>query len=50
VRYAAAVLVILLSLYAGSRVYGNLETRDQVPAACQLMGGKWGIWSGWDCY
>lgn len=49
-RFLATALILVFCLYATGRVFLNCEARGQAPAACQLMGGHWGIWSGWDCY
>ena len=44
------ILVALGLVYGLLRVYVNWETRTDPPAACQFMGGHWGIWDGWQCY
>ena len=47
------VLVILavaaLLLWAGYHVLEAEVTKGTPPAACQLLGGTWDIWSGWRC-
>lgn len=44
----AAVLVILL-LWALAHVYSAEHTKNNPPAACQLLGGTWDPWHGWQC-
>ncbi len=53
-RSAATVLLIFVVIavvlgFVGYRVLGNLETRNNPPASCQLFGGSWSWWSGWHC-
>lgn len=41
--------LFMVFIWAGLHVMQNIDARDYPPAACQLFGGHWGIWSGWSC-
>lgn len=43
-----AILLALIVL-GGLWVIHNELARSNPPAACQLFGGQWSIWSGWRC-
>lgn len=49
IRLAAFALALALLVYGQLRIYGNVIARESPPAACQLLGGTWGIWDGWRC-
>jgi hypothetical protein len=41
--------VILLAAYGVIRITTNEAAKNNPPAACQLLGGTWNIWNGWQC-
>jgi hypothetical protein len=45
-RPLVAVILVLAVVYCWFRVESN-ESAE--PAACQLLGGQWTLWSGWRC-
>lgn len=48
-RQIVAAGVILAGLYGVFHVGMNMVHRGSPPPACQIWGGTWGIWSGWNC-
>jgi hypothetical protein len=42
-------LLILAALIAAWHVLPALAAKDTPPAACQLFGGEWNLWNGWNC-
>ena len=46
--FVATVLAVLLALGLW-HVYENYQSKDNPPASCQLLGGHWDIWNGWQC-
>jgi hypothetical protein len=48
-RTLAAGLVILFTLWVAFHVGAAELAKDNPPLACQLAGGTWSIWSGWQC-
>lgn len=44
------LVVLLLVIWAGYKVESNEAAKHSPPAACQLLGGHWSIWDGWQCY
>lgn len=42
-------LLAVLLVWGVLHVIGNVAARQDPPAACQIFGGHWGIWSGWSC-
>jgi hypothetical protein len=46
---AIVALLLLAALFIGGHVIPALQTQNTPPAACQLLGGHWSIWSGWNC-
>lgn len=47
---AVALVALVMVVYGYLRVSGNAAQRGNVPAACQLFGGHWSLWNGWQCY
>ena len=43
------LIVILLVIFAFLRLSGNEASKNNPPASCQLFGGHWTIWNGWQC-
>ena len=43
------VILIILLVLGGLRIIGNEMSRNNPPAACQVFGGQWSVWSGWRC-
>jgi hypothetical protein len=48
--FVMTLLMAAAVLYVSGRVWLNLSAHPYPPAACQLLGGTWGPWSGWRCY
>lgn len=48
-RLIAVTLVIGTIWFAGSHLENAQATRNDPPATCQLLGGSWNPWSGWNC-
>jgi len=48
-RQIIAAGLVLMAVYACLRMADNELHRSAPPPACQLLGGSWGIWSGWSC-
>jgi hypothetical protein len=44
-----AILIVVLGLYVGYRVYENEAARAYPPPACEVFGGSWSTWDGWRC-
>lgn len=44
----AAVAALILAIGAW-RIFNNEMARYNPPASCQLLGGSWSIWNGWQC-
>jgi hypothetical protein len=42
-------LAILAAVFIAWHVVPALAAKDNPPLACQLAGGHWSIWSGWQC-
>ena len=42
------VLVVLLTLGAVHLV-SNVLSRNDPPVSCQILGGSWSLWDGWQC-
>ncbi len=49
VAIVLGVVLVLLGLWAGYRVLHAEAVKGNPPAACQILGGQWSIWSGWQC-
>jgi hypothetical protein len=43
------IIIIVIAIAAGIHIYGNYQNRYNPPASCQLLGGHWDIWGGWQC-
>ena len=48
-RLITAVVVIVITLWIAWHPLHAQLTKGSPPAACQLWGGTWNIWSGWQC-
>lgn len=48
-RELAAGAVILFTLFVAFHVGGAEMAKSNPPLSCQLLGGTWNIWSGWQC-
>jgi hypothetical protein len=46
VLLVVAVVVVLEVVW---HVVPALAAKDSPPAACQLLGGQWSVWTGWTC-
>jgi len=44
------VLVALAVIFITGKIGDNMTYRNDPPAACQILGGHWNIWDGWQCY
>jgi hypothetical protein len=44
-----AGIAIIVGLWFAAHVMGAALTRDNPPAACQVLGGTWSAWNGWSC-
>lgn len=44
-----SVLIGLVIMWGVVHVVNAVGVRNDPPAACQLLGGSWNIWSGWSC-
>lgn len=44
-----ALVLVIAAVWAIFHVMGNLNAKPNPPAACQLWGGHWTLWSGWRC-
>jgi hypothetical protein len=42
-------VLLALALVIGYRIVPALLSAGSPPAACQLTGGHWSLWSGWRC-
>jgi hypothetical protein len=48
-RIVVAIVAVLVIAWAVLKIGDNEATRNSPPAACQLLGGHWNIWDGWQC-
>jgi len=44
-----SLIAILLAAFVAVHVINAEMSKDSPPAACQLIGGHWDIWNGWQC-
>ena len=42
-------LAVIVALYGIVHVANAQVTKNNPPAACQLLGGSWNFWDGWTC-
>jgi hypothetical protein len=49
VKTLVSLVLVIIVLIVGIRVYSNYQAKDNPPASCQLLGGTWNIWDGWRC-
>jgi hypothetical protein len=47
--WLVSILIALAVLAGGVRLWDNITSKPNPPAACQLFGGQWTIWGGWSC-
>lgn len=47
-RVIIPVVTVLLVLGA-VKVTADLAAKPDPPVACQLLGGQWTLWGGWQC-
>jgi hypothetical protein len=48
-RVLIAVAILLVVIWGGWKVMNNEAVKNSPPAACQLLGGHWNVWDGWQC-
>lgn len=48
-RQLAAVLVMVLTVWAAFHLAAAEMSKGEPPIACQIVGGTWNLWSGWQC-
>lgn len=46
---AARIILIVLLVLAVVHEAGVFSSRGNPPVACQIMGGRWNILTGWHC-
>lgn len=45
----AVVVAVVIALWIAWHPLHAELTKGSPPGACQLWGGQWNIWSGWQC-
>ncbi len=48
-RRIVVVVLVILAMLGMLRMAGNELTRGDVPVACQIFGGSWDVWNGYQC-
>ena len=43
------IVAIALALGIAVKISASEQAKDNPPVACQILGGQWNIWNGWEC-